>query len=146
MNPFFEFFKSNIGQKLAKSPSELTKWLDGTLLAVEEGSLTVEFDVRPDMCNPGRILHGGIATTLMDDVIGMTVASMGMEYFYSSINLSVDFLYAVPMGGKVTVKSQLIRAGKKVINIEAKVYDEAQRVIAKCTSNMGVTSQKFNPK
>lgn len=142
-NPIFEFFKSQIGKKLSQSPSALSKWLDGTLISVEEGSIAMEFIVREDMCNPGRILHGGIATTLMDDLMGMTVASLGAEYFYSSVNISVDFLYAVPMGGKVIIQTKVIRAGKKIIHIEANIHDEAKRLIAKCSSNMIATSQKF---
>ncbi len=46
-NPTLEIFKSFIGKRLAeRSPSPISKWLDGTLVAVEHGSLTVGFVVQ----------------------------------------------------------------------------------------------------
>ena len=76
-NQTLEFFKSNIGKTSSEmSPSAFGRWLNGTLIAVEEGELTVEVIVREDMCNPGGILHGGVATGMMDDLIGMTTFSM----------------------------------------------------------------------
>ncbi len=146
MNPILAFFQSNIGKKLGNGSSPLAKWLDGTLESVTEGSLSASFTVREDMCNPGRILHGGIAVAIMDDLMGMTVASMGYEFFFTSINLSTDFLYSVPMGGQIVCTTQIIRAGKKVVNIEANIKDSQGRLIAKTTSNLVATSQSFKPK
>ena len=93
MNPALEFFKNNIGKASAEvSPSPFGRWLNGTLIDVEEGSLTMEFIVRKDMCNPGGIMHGGVAIGMMDDIIGMTTFSMGNQAFYSTVNLNTDFL------------------------------------------------------
>jgi acyl-coenzyme A thioesterase 13 len=59
MNPALDFFRSNIGKTSSEiSPSPFGRWLNGTLIEVEEGSLTMEFIVRKDMCNPGGIMHG----------------------------------------------------------------------------------------
>jgi acyl-coenzyme A thioesterase 13 len=140
-NPVLLYFKSMIGQSMGKGPSPLAKWLDGTLLAAEEGSLQAAYTVREEMCNPGRILHGGIAAAIMDDLMGATIFSLGKDVFYTSINLNVDYLYSVPVGNKVVAKSQVIRAGKKVVHIECEILDEHQNIIAKATSNLIATSK-----
>lgn len=141
-NPVLEYFKSNIGKSAleAGTPSPYGRWLNGTLIAAEEGELTVEVIVRKDMCNPGGILHGGVATGMMDDVIGMTVFSMGSQVFYSTVNLSVDFLFGAKPDEKLTIKSKIIRMGKKIAHAEGEVRNEAGQIVAKCTTNLVATS------
>jgi acyl-coenzyme A thioesterase 13 len=141
MNQALDFFKSSIGKSSSEmSPSPFGRWLNGTLIAVEENSLTAEFIVRTDMCNPGEIMHGGVATGIMDDLIGMTVFSSGTQVFYSTVNLSVDFLFAAKPNEKLTAKSKIVRMGKKIAHAEAEIRNEAGQIIAKCTTNLVATS------
>ena len=141
MNPALEFFKSNIGKTSAEiSPSPFGRWLNGMLTDVEEGSLTMEFIVRKDMCNPGGIMHGGVAIGMMDDIIGMTSFSMGSQIFYSTVNLNTDFLYSAKPDEKLTVKSKIVRMGKKIAHAEGEIRNEAGQIIAKCTTNLVATS------
>ena len=140
-NQVLEFFKSNIGKSAeeAGTPSPYGRWLNGTLIAAEEGELTIEVVVRKDMCNPGGILHGGVATGMMDDLIGMTTFSMGTQAFYATINLSVDFLFAAKPDEKLTVKSKIVRMGKKIAHAEGEIRNEAGQIVAKCTTNLVAT-------
>lgn len=140
MNPIMEFFKSNVGKYAADiSPSGLGKWMNGKLIAVHEGSIEVEFVVREEMTNPLKILHGGSAASMLDDVMGMTVYMLGRESFYTTVNLNVDYLFPAKIGDTLLVKSKVIRAGKTVINIECTIYNTDHKIIAKCTSNMVAT-------
>lgn len=141
MNSVLDFFRSNIGKSAAEvSISPFGRWLNGTLIEVEEGSLSAEFIVRPDMCNPGGIMHGGVATGIMDDLIGMLVVAAGAQVFYSTVNLSVDFLFAAKPNEKLTAKSKIVRMGKKIAHAEAEIRNESGQIIAKCTSNLVATS------
>ncbi len=143
-NQVLEFFKSNVGKMSAEmSPSPLGRWLNGKLIVAEEGSLTVEFVVREEMTNPGKILHGGVSAAMMDDVMGMTVFSLGRESFYTTVNLSIDYLLPAKVSDVIYVKSKVIRAGKTVINMECEVRNAEQKIIAKCTSNLVATSVKM---
>jgi uncharacterized protein (TIGR00369 family) len=141
MNQALDFFKNNIGKSSSEmSPSPFGRWLNGTLIAAEENSLTAEFIVRPDMCNPGGIMHGGVAAGIMDDLIGMTVFASGGQIFYSTVNLSVDFLFAAKPKEKLIAKSKIVRMGKKIAHAEAEIRNEAAQIIAKCTTNLVATS------
>lgn len=143
-NQVLDYFIANIGKNAAEmSPSALGRWLNGKLIAVEEGSLTVEFVVREEMTNPGKIMHGGVSASMMDDVMGMTVFSLGRESFYSTINLSVDYLLPAKVGDAVYVKSKVIRAGKTVINMECEIRNSEHKIVAKCTSNLVTTGIKI---
>ena len=144
MNPALEFFRSNIGKTSAEiSPSPFGRWLNGKLIDVEEGSLTMEFVVRKDMCNPGGIMHGGVAIGMMDDIIGMTTFSMGNQAFYSTVNLNTDFLYSAKPDEKLIAKSKIVRMGKKIAHAEGEIRNEAGQIIAKCTTNLVATSNEI---
>ncbi|WP_044172999.1 PaaI family thioesterase [Flectobacillus major] len=140
-NTALAFFQQNIGKRIAdNSPSPVARFLDGTLIAAEEGSITVEYIVKENMVNPAHILHGGIAATMLDDIIGMTVFTMGNNVFYSTVNLSVDYLFSAKIGEKVLVKSRVVRMGKKIAHAEGEIRNENGVLIAKCTTNLVVTS------
>lgn len=141
MNQAIDFFRNNIGKASAEiSPSPFGRWLNGTLIEVEEGSLTMEFIVRKDMCNPGGIMHGGVAIGMMDDIIGMTTFLMQNQAFYSTVNLNTDFLYSAKPNEKLIVKSKIVRMGKKIAHAEGEICNEAGQIIAKCTTNLVATS------
>ena len=144
MNPIKEFFTANIGKNATEiSPSHLGRWLNGKLISVEEGAIEVEFVVREEMTNPLNILHGGAAASMLDDVMGMTVYMLGRENFYTTVNLSIDYLSPAKVGDTLSVKSKIIRAGKTVIHITCEIHNTDQKIIAKCTSKMVATGVKI---
>ncbi|PLK46317.1 MULTISPECIES: PaaI family thioesterase [Emticicia] len=144
MSQVLEYFKSHIGKHASElSPSALGRWLNGKLISIEEGSVTVEFVVRDDMTNPAKILHGGTAAAMMDEIMGMTVFMLGRENFYTTVNLNADYLLPAKIGDTLLVKSKIIRAGKTVINIECQILNTDHKIVAKCSSNMVVTSVKI---
>ncbi len=136
-NDIIEFFKANIGRKMGEgSPSAVAKWLDGKLVAAEFGSLTFEFEVKPEFTNPAMILHGGVTSAIIDEVIGATVYSLAKEAFYASVSLNVDFLNPAKVGEKIFATSEIIRNGKTVVHAECKVKNEKGDLIAKAVSNL----------
>jgi acyl-coenzyme A thioesterase 13 len=119
-----------------KSPSLVAKWLDGKLTAAEYGSLTFEFEVKPEFTNPVKILHGGVSSAIMDEVIGATVYSLDKEAFYASVNLNVDFILPAKEGEIIIARSQVIRNGNTIVHVECEIRNEAGDLIAKSVSNM----------
>lgn len=122
------------------SPSPFGRWLNGTLLQAEAGSITVEFEVRDELTNPGGIMHGGAIAAIIDEVIGMTTFSLGKAGFYVAINLNIDFLRPGIRGEKIKAVSEIIRDGKTMAHAECKVYNKEGKIIAKATSNLVLTN------
>ncbi len=143
-NPGLEFFKTQVGKKLDKTPSAAGNWLGGTLLEIDLHYIKVAYTVRPDMCNPGRILHGGIASLILDDVIGMGNFVLGSEYLMTSINLNVDFLSAAHIGETLEVTAKLIRSGSNLNHWEAIIRKESGKFVAKASSNLIKTHVKLS--
>ena len=122
------------------NPNPITTWLDGTLLKASAGSITAEFLVREDQCNHAQVLHGGIISTILDEIMGMTLITVEIDHLYVTINLHVDFLFGAKAGEKVTAISEVFRVGKKIANVEAKLYNAEGKLLAKSTSNLAATS------
>lgn len=142
-NSLLLLFQSQLGKTLDRTPSAVGNWLAGTLLAVEEQRIKVEYTVRQDMCNPGRILHGGVASLMLDEVIGMGNFVTGSEFLMSSINLSVDFLSAAQVGERLEVSARLVRSGSNLNHWEAEIRKESGKLVAKASSNLIKTHVKI---
>jgi len=143
-NIFLKQFQSLIGKKLNSTPSEAGNWLEGVLVEVSENSIKVTYQVAPAMCNPAKILHGGVASLMMDDVIGMGNFASGSEYLMTSINLNVDFLSAAQIGEKLEVSAKLVRSGSNLNHWEAVITKDSGKIVAKASSNMIKTHVKLS--
>jgi uncharacterized protein (TIGR00369 family) len=139
--PVIAFLNQNLDRKIADgNPNPISTWLDGTLKKAEMGSISVEFVVREDQCNHAGVLHGGIISTMLDELMGMTLITIEIDFLYVTINLHVDFLFGAKAGETITVTSEVFRVGKKIANVEAKMYNAEGKILAKGTSNLAATS------
>lgn len=136
-------FEKFIGQHLNQSPSAVGRWLNGKLIDVKEGSMEIEFTVREDMTNSMGVLHGGIASTILDDVVGTMVYALGRDFAFTSVNLNCDFLHAARVGEILLTKGKVIRAGKNIVHVEGEITNAEGKIVAKCTSNLIQTSLKL---
>ena len=125
-----------------ESPSPYMQWLGGTLEHAEAGKVEVSFSIREEMCNPARILHGGVISGMLDEVAGIAVFSLGRDHFFTSINLQVDFLRPAQMGERVSVLAEVIRAGQRIIHVETQMRIE-DKLLAKADTNLITTDQKL---
>jgi len=139
-----EFFSALIGKKLDKTPSPAGNWLEGTLLEVSKNHIKIQYEVRQEMCNPARILHGGVASLMLDDAIGMANFVTGGEFLMTSINLSVDFLSSAKVGEKLEVCAKLVRSGANLNHWEAVITKSSGKLVAKASSNMIKTHVKLS--
>lgn len=142
-NKRLTFLKKYIGANMTQSISPVGRWLNGKLLEISEGYMKAEFVVREDMTNPMSVLHGGIASTILDDVVGTMVYALGRDFAYTSVNLNCDFLHAARLSDVITASANVIRAGKNIIHVEGLITNAEGKIIAKCTSNLIQTSLKI---
>lgn len=143
-NSILEQLKKGINQPIEKSISPSSLWLKGTLLEVEEGYGVISYKVRKEMTNPFGTIQGGIMAALIDDTMGLAFLSLNNEYLFTTTNLHVNYLYGAKEGEEVVVKAQVVRMGKKISNIECKVYNQSDEVICTATSNLVITSLRVD--
>jgi uncharacterized protein (TIGR00369 family) len=130
------------GKLITDSRSPAGNWLRFTLDKIEKGRAELSLEVHYDMTNPYGNIHGGMMAVVMDEAIGWSVVSLDTDNHYTSLNLNVDFLYAIHKGERLKAVAEVIRTGKKIIHVECHVYDMQERLLGKATSNLIVTSMK----
>ncbi len=141
MISLFNSFKNQELKNLPVPP--FSKWANGKIIKAEFGLMELEFEVRPEMANPTNLLHGGIQCALMDDVIGITTATLGYKGFPISIDFHVDYLGKIQVGEKVRVIGEIIREGRNIIHANAEIRDLNNNLIS--TSNSNLLKTKFIP-
>lgn len=135
-NPIREHFKAQIGKKVAATPPGFSEWLQIKMIEVLDDSITIEVEVRPEMCNPVGTLHGGIHSAILDEVIGMTTAAMGNESHFVSLNMTTDYLRAARGGEIIRAKGQVIRKGRTAIHLIGVITNAEGKELSRATQNM----------
>lgn len=130
------------GKLVTDSRSEAGNWMAFTLDKIEKGKAELSLTVKKEMTNPYRNIHGGMMALVIDEAIGWAVVSLDTDNHYTSLNLNVDFLYAIAEGQRLRAVSEVIREGKKIIHVDCRVYDMQNRLLAKASSNLIVTGMR----
>lgn len=131
------------GKEVKDSRSPGGNWLQFTLEKIEKGKAVLSTEVRREMTNPYGNIHGGMMSLVIDEAIGWAVVSMDLEQHYTSLTLNVDFLYAIKEGERLRAESQVLRVGKKIVNVECHVYNMDGKILARANSNLIATSMEL---
>jgi uncharacterized protein (TIGR00369 family) len=132
-----------LGKPVTDGRSAAGNWLGFTLEAISKGTVTISLPVKREMTNPYGHIHGGMMSLVIDEVIGWAVVSLESEHHYTSLNLNVDFLYAIKEGDRLVATAKIVRAGKKIVHAECEVKNEDGTLLAKAASNLVVTGMKM---
>jgi len=141
-NPIVQYLKNELNKPITKSVSPSSLWLKGTLLEVEEGYASISYRIRKEMTNPVGSIQGGVMAALIDDTMGLAFYTLFQENMFTTTNLNINYLFGAKENELVIVKANVVRIGKKIANIECKVYNEKGGIITTATSNLVVTSIK----
>lgn len=108
-----------------------------TDMTVAEGRVTVGFAPQEFHYNPLGTVHGGILATVLDTATGCAVFStLPAGAGYTSLDLTAKFLRAVTAGsGRLTCVGTVLQRGRQTALAEARMTDEADRLVAYATSS-----------
>ena len=129
-----------------KPPS--ARWMGMELIEHrhEENYSKLSFDPPDDMLNFGGVVQGGFLTAMMDDAMGFNCfISLGMKNNQATIDLHTHFYSAVALA-PVTVETWVIKAGKSVAFLEAKLFDQDGNLAARATSSTKLRPLTVSPK
>ncbi len=135
-NSIRTYFESKINQPIGPEVPGFSGWLRGMIRKGDDNTISLEVTIRPEMCNPAGTLHGGIHMAILDEVIGMTVAAMGNETHFVTLNMTSDLLRSAVAGEVVTAVSQVVKPGRKAIHIIGSLYNAQGKELSRCTQNM----------
>jgi len=103
---------------------------------VEHGRVVVSLSTRPDFANPMGTVHGGIAATMLDSVMGCAVhTTLPAGVGYTTLELKVNYIRTARTDGRtLTAEGTVIHAGRRTATAEGKVLDEQGKLIAHGTT------------
>lgn len=133
---------AGMGMKDFSISPPFTKWLNGKIVSAAHKMVEVEFEVRPEMANPTGLLHGGVQSAMVDDVIGMCTATLGLKGFLISIDFSIDYLGKARVADRVIVKAEITRDGRNIAHAEASIRSTENKIIAIARANLLKTKYK----
>jgi uncharacterized protein (TIGR00369 family) len=121
-------------------PTGIASLLDIRCTEVEDGRIVFTCKSRPDFANPLGLLHGGIAATLLDSVMGCAVhTTLPANLAYTSLDISVRYIRPGSIdGGELRAEGRVVHRGRKVRTAEATLTDETGKLIATATSSLMV--------
>jgi acyl-coenzyme A thioesterase 13 len=135
LNPTLKFIQDRIGKVITDSPSKITNWLQMTPQIAEKDKIVVEITVRPDMTNMIETLPGGISAAILDDLC-TTVCLISDDFFYASVNLTIDYLQPAVVGVMLIGTAEVVREGKNIINVHSTLAFPDGRLVARASSNV----------
>ncbi len=113
------------------APPPIMSHFEMAIVGLSEGG--VEFSCLPDESayNPIGMVHGGLACTLLDTVIGCAVHStLPARTGYTSIELKVSYLRPVHSGTRLRARGWVTKPGRRVAFAEGAITDPDGRTVA----------------
>jgi len=131
------------GLTLFKGPLEgrfpappITKVLGFKVTEVELGRVVFDYLPVYDHYNPLGTVHGGIAATLLDSVMGCCIhTTLKAGIGYTTVEIKVNYVRAMTdKTGLVKAEGKVINVGSRIATSEGKLYDGAGKLLAHGTT------------
>lgn len=97
-------------------------------------TITMRFTAPASFVSPRGSVQGGLVAGFLDEAMGWAhvMATEGAE---APLNLDINMSLLKPvLPGPLVCKGRVVRRGRKVIFLEAELFDEAGAVLARSTS------------
>jgi uncharacterized protein (TIGR00369 family) len=108
----------------------------------DAGSITVNFEAKPEFCNAGGIVHGGMLAAMLDDTLAPALGVMVDDNQYTpTIELKLNYLRPAAVG-PIIGKAQVVRRGRTIGFVEGHLEDEAGRVLVTATGTFIIETMK----
>ena len=114
----------------------IAKVLGFKVVEVEFGRVVFTYMPVADHNNPLGAVHGGVAATLLDGVMGCSVhTTLKAGTAYTTLEIKVNCVRAMTdKTGAVRVEGKVIHAGSRIATAEGRLHDRDGRLLAHGTT------------
>lgn len=114
----------------------IAKVLGFTIDEVEHGRVVFGYTPVADHYNPLGTVHGGVAATLLDSVMGCSVhTTLKAGTAYTTVEIKVNYVRAMTdKTGQVRVEGKVINVGSRIATAEGRLYDGTGKLLAHGTT------------
>jgi len=117
-------------------PPPIARLLGFRLIGVHLGQAVFELEPGEHHYNPIGMVHGGVASTVLDSAMGCAVHStLPAGTGYSTVELKINFIRPLSTDtGKVLCEARVIHAGGRIATAEGKLVDKDGKLYAHGTT------------
>jgi uncharacterized protein (TIGR00369 family) len=121
-------------------PPPITKTLGMELVEVGEGRAEFSLEPQEFHYNPIGVVHGGIAATLLDSVMGCAVhTTLEAGVAYTTLELKVNYVGPILSDtGRITAIGDVIHRGGRIATAEGRVTRADGKLLAHATTTCAV--------
>lgn len=107
-------------------------------VSVAPGDVVMAANPDESLYNPIGVVHGGVAATLLDSVLGCAVHStLEAGVGYTSIEIKVNFVRAIHGStGEIRAHGWVVKGGSRVAFAEADIRDLDGKLLATASSTL----------
>ena len=105
-------------------------------------SVVADFTPAREHGGYGKILHGGVTATLLDEMFGWTIYGL-LGKLGMTTDMKIEFKAPLYCGKTATVRGRVERHDEREIAVRAEVTDEDGHIAAVATGTMRVASMRL---
>lgn len=118
-------------------PPPIAQLMNFWMTAADPGEVVFECEPGEYHYNPLGMVHGGLACTLLDTVLGCAAhTTLPASVGYTSIDLQVSYLRPITATGTLRAIGRVVKPGQRVVFAEGEMQDAAGRTLATATSSL----------
>jgi uncharacterized protein (TIGR00369 family) len=131
-----DYLKAIAAGELPRPPISAT--MDFGIEVIEDGRVVFVLDPKEFHYNPIGMVHGGVASTLLDSALGCAVhTKLPAGAGYSSIDIKVNFLRPIShKTGRIYCEGVVVHFGSKIAFAEGRITDKNGKLYAHGTSSL----------
>jgi len=115
------------------------RWFGFRFAEFREGSAVLELELREELLNLSRVLHGGVSAAMLDTVMGLAVRSVTRQ-IPLTINLDVRYFRPV-FEGTVRAAGKVVHHGNSIATAEAELL-QGGVLMAKATGTFSLAKAR----
>lgn len=130
------YLRALIAEELPPPP--IARLLDFTMVSADPGEAVFECEPREYHYNVLGMVHGGVACTILDTVVGCAAhTTLPAGVGYTSIDLNVSYLRPIlATSGLLRARGRVVKGGSRVIFAEGVLEDASGTALATATSSL----------
>ncbi|WP_329044813.1 PaaI family thioesterase [Amycolatopsis sp. NBC_01488] len=108
---------------------------------IGHGEVVAVAEPDESLYNPIGMVHGGVAATMLDSVVGCAVhTTLPAGVGYSSVELKVSYLRAIHAGrGEIRATGRVVKEGSRIAFAEGEIRDAEGNLLATASGTCVIT-------
>ena len=104
----------------------------------DSGDIYYRMAVKKEHLATRTAAHGGVLAAFMDAVVGVAALSKVSEIdkVVSTVEMKLNFLHPALLGDLLFGKGKVIKAGKRIIVVQGKIYNQENQLLAVCLATL----------